>query len=87
MDVRQITEICTQSHVIPVNAVTLSYSSEYGTAPQNKTVDVGYELTADDLPELTADGHVFSMWTVGGEEATAGTAILSDTELIAVWES
>lgn len=50
-------------------------------------MSVGYELTAEDLPELEADGHVFSKWTLGGEDVEAGTVITEDVELTAVWAS
>ncbi len=84
---RQTTGICTQSHTIPANAVTISYSSEYGTAPDSKTVTSGYELTTGDLPTLEAEGHVFSYWAIDSVEVEVGTVITEDTELTAVWAS
>lgn len=84
---RLATQTCMLSPTIPAEQVTLSYSSTYGTAPADKTVDEGYALAAGDLPTLTADGHVFSKWVIGQTEAVVGTVIADDTELTAVWAS
>ena len=69
--------------------MTISYSSSVaGTAPADKSVSVGYELTADDLPVLTDESgtNTFSKWKIGDDDAEVGTVIAADTTLTAVWE-
>lgn len=44
------------SSVVPV---TITYSTEHGTAPASKVVNSGYVLTEDDLPALTDSGYKF----------------------------
>ena len=45
--------------------VTITYSTEHGTAPASKQVDKNYKLTAGDLPSLSATGFVFEGWYIG----------------------
>ena len=69
--------------------MTISYSSSVaGTAPADKTVTEGYELTASDLPTLTDESgtYTFSKWKIGDDDAEVGTVIVADTTLTAVWE-
>lgn len=59
----------------------ISYSSEHGTAPEDKEVESGYILTAEDLPTLTADGYTFKGW-----DKAEGDVITEDTTITATWE-
>jgi len=81
-----------EDQYVPVGPVyTISYSTEYGTAPASKTVqsmaDRKYTLTAQDLPALTAEGYVFAGWSAGGKAVVAGDKIEKDITLVAVWVS
>ena len=60
--------------------VTISYSSTYGTKPDNKTVEEGYKLTAADLPNMETDTQ-YGIW-----DKTVGTEITADTTITANWE-
>lgn len=63
--------------VVPV---TITYSTEHGTAPASKVVNSGYVLTEDDLPTLTDSGYKFLGWDV-----SAGTVVTSDMTITAAW--
>ena len=65
--------------------VTISYSTEKGTAPASKTVNVGYKLTRADLPFLSADGFIFNGWHIGEEKVTLGYAVNTNLTLTAKW--
>ena len=68
---------------------TISYVSEYGTAPASKTVTVNageaYALTEDDLPTLEAEGYNFLGWQMDGQTVSAGAEISASTILTAAW--
>ena len=65
--------------VVPV---TITYSTEHGTAPASKVVNSGYILTEDDLPALTDSGYKFLGWDV-----SAGTVVTSDMTITAAWKA
>lgn len=70
---------------------TITYTSEYGTAPEASEVtltDGSYELVAADLPTLTAAEHTFNGWCKSGETTVlvAGATISGDTTLVASWD-
>ena len=64
---------------------TITYVSAYGTAPQSKKVPIETVLTADDLPAITAEGHIFNGWYIGNIQISAGYKITSDITLSAWW--
>ncbi|MBQ0003824.1 MAG: BspA family leucine-rich repeat surface protein [Treponema sp.] len=67
----------------PVPKFTISYVSAYGTKPDNKVVNEGYKLTAEDLPDLGESGDsYFASWN-----KTLGTEITADTTITAAWET
>lgn len=49
---------------------TITYETAYGTAPESKKVLSGTVLTAQDLPELTADGYTFEGWYIDSTKIT-----------------
>lgn len=65
--------------------VSLSYVTEYGTAPASRTVEWGYLLTADDLPTLSCDGYTHLGWLRDGSAVRVGGKILESTVLTALW--
>ena len=62
--------------------VTITYSTEHGTAPASKVVNSGYVLTEEDLPALTDSGYKFLGW-----DASAGTVVTSDMTITAAWSA
>lgn len=63
--------------------VTISYSSTYGTKPDNKTVEEGYKLVAEDLKLLPETDTMYcDSW-----DKTVGTEITADTTITANWET
>ena len=66
--------------------ITISYSTEHGTAPASKTVDEGYTLTQEDLPNISATGFVFEGWYIEGTKATVGYTVTKSITLIAKWK-
>ena len=70
---------------IAVQPVSITYVSDYGTAPAAKTVPSGYTLTQDDLPVLTAEGHTFDAWYIGGVKIQVGQKVTCDITLTANW--
>lgn len=69
---------------------TITYESEFGTAPSTATKASGTILTANDLPELIADGHTFGGWYLKGTAtkitAASNYAISSNITLVAKWD-
>lgn len=66
---------------------TVTYSTEQGTAPNQIEVEENTVLTAEQLPELTADGYTFGGWYAGETLAVAGTyTVTKDVTLVAKWE-
>ncbi len=67
---------------------TVSYSSEQGTAPSSIEVEENTVLTSEQLPELTADGYIFSGWYDGETQAVAGTyKVTKDVTFTAKWRA
>jgi len=77
---------------VPVGPVyTISYSTEYDTAPDDKVVksmaDKKYTLTSEDLPTLTSEDYVFGGWSINGKVVSEGDTIEKNTTLTAIWFS
>ncbi len=51
---------------------TVTYSSQYGTAPSAINVEENSVLSADQLPELSDDAAVFKGWYAGDTKAVPG---------------
>jgi len=66
--------------------ITISYSTEHGTAPALKQVDKNYKLTAEDLPSLSATGFVFEGWYIEGVKANVGYVVTKNITLSAKWK-
>lgn len=66
---------------------TVSYKTEYGTAPEKILVEENSKLTAEQLPSLLYEGYTFKGWTVDGTVIAADSyAVKSDVTLVAQWE-
>ena len=66
---------------------TVSYKTEYGTAPEKILVEENSKLTAEQLPSLLYEGYTFKGWTVDGTVIAADSyAVKSDITLVAQWE-
>lgn len=69
---------------------TITYESEFGTAPSTATKESGTILTANDLPELIAEGYTFGGWYLKGTAtkitAASNYAISSNITLVAKWD-
>ncbi len=66
---------------------TVSYKTEYGTAPEKIVVEENSKLTAEQLPLLSYEGYTFKGWTVDGTVIAADSyAVKSDITLVAQWE-
>lgn len=73
--------------VLPGTTYTLSYSTEYGTAPSSVSISA---LTASELPELVFEGYTFEGWYYDSaytNKAEVGDSITSNTTLYAKWEA
>ena len=70
-----------------INTYTITYSSDYGTAPVVKTVNWGTKLSEDDLAEIEAEGWVFKGWKIGSTNtyATTDTTVTDNITLTADW--
>ncbi len=64
---------------------SITYVSAYGLPPQSKNVPVETILTAEDLPEIAAEGYTFSGWYIGNIKISAGYKITSNINLSAWW--
>ena len=72
---------------IPKVEYTVTYSSEYGTAPASITVTENTVLTAEQLPELSTEGKTFGGWFDGDTKAEAGKYTVTKTvTLTARWD-
>lgn len=66
---------------------TVSFETEYGTAPKSFDVEYGTILRADQLNALTCEGYTFKGWFNGETEAKAGEyKVTKDVTLTAKWE-
>lgn len=64
-----------------LTTVTITYVSDKGTPPVKKEVNIGYRLTAEDLPDLTSDGYKFKGW-----DKSIDDEITTDTTITASWK-
>lgn len=64
---------------------TVSYSSDFGVAPQNLTVKEGDKLTSGDLKPLDTDGYIFLGWYNGSNQVEEGFVVKQDLKLVAKW--
>lgn len=69
-------------------AYTITYSTEYGIAPESKTYSEGTILSSDDLPELSEKGYTFNGWYDDDTKAIAGEyKVTKDVTFIAKWSA
>ena len=66
---------------------TITYVSDYGTVPPQKTVSVNARLTEEDLPTIPYTKYYFEGWYIGNERITEGYKIDSDITLVAKWNT
>lgn len=64
---------------------TVSYSSDFGVAPQSLTVKEGDKLTSGDLKPLDTDGYIFLGWYNGSSQVAEGFEVKQDLKLVAKW--
>ena len=65
---------------------TITYSTDHGTAPSNKTVVSGYALTQTDLQTLSdSDGYRFTGWKIGSQAAVVNYSVVDNITLTAQW--
>lgn len=64
-----------------LTTATITYVSDKGTPPVKKEVNIGYRLTAEDLPDLTSDGYNFKGW-----DKSIDDEITTDTTITASWK-
>lgn len=64
-----------------LTTATITYVSDKGTPPVKKEVNIGYRLTAEDLPDLTSDGYKFKGW-----DKSIDDEITTDTTITASWK-
>lgn len=65
---------------------TVTYSSQYGTAPEATNVEENSVLSAEQLPELSDDAAVFKGWYAGDTKAVPGEYQATDNvTLTARW--
>jgi len=69
------------------NNYTVSYSSDFGVAPQSLTVKEGDKLTSGDLKPLDTDGYIFLGWYIGSNQVKEGFVVQQDLKLVAKWEA
>ena len=69
-----------------VKTYRVTYRSKYGIEPEQITgLKKDDALTAEQLPELTADGYTFAGWYDGENEVTTEYKITGDSEFSAKW--
>ena len=80
-------EIEITGSITPATTYSITYVTEYGTAPANKTNVT--EITSADLPELSASGYTFEGWFTNEARTTPAEegSISSDVTLYAKWSS
>ena len=70
-----------------VKTYRVTYRSKYGIEPEQITgLKKDDALTAEQLPELTADGYTFAGWYDGENEVTTEYKITGDSEFSAKWD-
>ena len=66
---------------------TVSYQTEYGSAPEAITVTKDTVLKESQLPELSSTGYIFMGWYDGDTKAQAGEyKVQKDVTLVAHWK-
>lgn len=66
---------------------TVTYVTDYGTAPEAKKVFENTKLTAEYLPELSFEGYKFIGWKIGDVLIKVNEyEVKSDITLVAKWE-
>lgn len=67
--------------------VTIHYQTEYGTAPQSVEILANTPITADALPQLTAEGYTHTGWVdYIGDRVEVGSVFGYSPILTAIWE-
>ena len=70
---------------------TITYSTDYGTAPETKKVTKGYKLTDDDLPVLTDQENDKEInvvdWLYNNEPVSVGLEVTENILLVAKWSN
>ena len=69
---------------------TITYNSDYGSAPARKKVQPGTELSSQDLPSLSDESWIFVGWYLDRyfqTQAQEGTIVNSNITLYALWRS
>lgn len=74
-------------HVFPNynESYTVTYESDYGSAPSAKTVSIGTVLTNNQLQQLAYKGYDFNGWYIGSKKIEAGFVVTSNITLKAKW--
>ena len=63
----------------------ITYHSDYGDAPDIKTIEAGHKLSSEDLPQLSDKLHSFLGWSDGKRDFHVGDEVSSDLNLTAQW--
>jgi len=70
-------------------AYTISFQTDFGTAPLSKVIEKDTWCYASDRPSIEAAGHVFNGWYVSTDAnkvlVTAGYKVTADTTFVALW--
>lgn len=69
----------------PAEKVTITYSTDHGTAPSQVEVEKGSTLTDTQLAAITAEGFTFGGWYIGDVAATTATVVNENITLTAKW--
>ncbi len=65
--------------------ITLSYYTDFSTAPESVTLDYGSSLEQSHLKTLFAADCTFEGWLIDNQIAAAGIVLTKDTVLVAKW--
>ena len=85
-DTKTNTETSTEENKEPeVVKFTVTYESAKGTAPAAISVEENAELTAEQLPTLSAEGFKFLGWYVDDTQIKAGNKVTKAITLTAKW--
>lgn len=68
-----------------IKTFTITYTTLYGTEPDEVTVEWKTILSKEYFPTLEEDGYIFNGWTLDGETVTAGYEVTSDINILADW--
>ena len=79
----------TGSNIVPPEnrstTCTITYSTQYATAPSEQTVDIGTTLSSSHLPTLSYTGYTFAGWYIGSTQITSGYIVTANITLTAKW--